>query len=68
MAENINLIMDRDRTMNSINSLSESIKDNSSKFEKTARHTKLKMLWAKYSILISIAAIVLLIIIFKIFL
>jgi vesicle transport protein SEC22 len=68
MAENINLIMDRDRTMNSINSLSESIKDNSSKFEKTARNTKLKMLWAKYSILISIAAIVLLIIIFKIFL
>ena len=68
MAENINLIMDRDRTMNSINSLSESIKDNSGKFEKTARNTKLKMLWARYSILISIAAIILLIIIFKIFL
>jgi len=66
MAENINLIMDRDRTMNSINSLSNSIKDNSGKFEKTAKQTKFKMLLAKYSIFISIGAIVLLIIIFKI--
>ncbi len=66
MAENINLIMDRDRTMNSISSLSESIRDNSGKFEKTARETRLKMLLAKYSILISIGAIILLIIIFKI--
>ena len=65
MAENINLIMDRDRTMNSINSLSESIRDNSGKFEKTARETRLKMLLAKYSILISIGAIALLIILFK---
>ena len=67
MKENINLIIDRDRTMNSINSLSESIKDNSGKFEKAARQTKLKMLLAKYSIFISIIAIILLIIIFKVF-
>ena len=52
--------------MNSISSLSESIRDNSGKFEKTARETRLKMLLAKYSILISIGAIILLIIIFKI--
>jgi vesicle transport protein SEC22 len=68
MAENINLIMDRDRTMNSINSLSESIKDNSGKFEKQAKQTKLRMLLAKYSIFIAIFAILFLIIIFKIFL
>ena len=67
MAENINLIMDRDRTMNSINSLSESIKENSGKFEKQARQTKYRMLLAKYSIFISIFAIILLIIIFKIY-
>ena len=66
MKENINLIMDRDRNMNSINSLSESIKDSSGKFEKTAKQTKLKMLWAKYSIFISIIAIILFIIVFKI--
>ena len=67
MKENINLIMDRDRNMNSINSLSESIKDNSGKFEKTAKQTKLKMLLAKYSLVISIFAIILLIVIFKIY-
>ena len=65
MKENINLIIDRDRNMNSIHKLSESIKDNSGKFEKTAKQTKLKMLLAQYSILISIVAIILLIIIFK---
>jgi len=67
MKENINLIMDRERNMNSINSLSESIKDNSGKFEKTAKQTKLKMLLAKYSLVISIFAIILLIVIFKIY-
>ena len=67
MKENIHLIMDRDRNMNSINSLSESIKDNSGKFEKTAKQTKLKMLLAKYSLVISIFAIILLIVIFKIY-
>ena len=65
MKENINLIIDRDRNMNSIHKLSESIKDNSGKFEKTAKQTTLKMLLAQYSILISIVAIILLIIIFK---
>ena len=66
MAENINLIMDRDRTMNSINSLSESIRENSGRFEKTARETRIKMLLAKYAILIGIGAVILLIILFKI--
>ena len=66
MAENINLIMDRDRTMNSINSLSESIRDNSGRFEKTARDTRIKMMLARYAIFFGIGAIILLIIIFKI--
>ena len=34
MAENINLIIDRDRTINSMNDLSNSIKDDSGKFKK----------------------------------
>ena len=62
MAENINLIMDRDRTMNSINSLSESIRDNSGRFEKTARDTRIKMMLARYAIFFGIGAIILLII------
>ena len=66
MAENINLIMDRERTMNSINSLSETIKDDSNKFKKVAKQTRLKMLWAKYSIFIVVFLIIALIIIFKI--
>ena len=66
MAENINLIMDRERTMNSINSLSETIKDDSNKFKKVAKQTRLKMLWAKYSIFIVIFLIIALIVIFKI--
>ena len=64
--KNLNLIMDRDRTMNSINSLSESIRENSGRFEKTARETRIKMLLAKYAILIGIGAVILLIILFKI--
>ena len=66
MAENINLIMDRGRTIDSINALSESIRDNSGKFEKTARETRLRMLMAKYAIFIGIGAIFFLIILFKI--
>jgi len=65
MAENITLMMDRDRTMMSINSLSETIKDNSGKFKDTARQTKIKMLLAKYAIFIVVIAIILLFIIFK---
>ena len=65
MKENINLIMDRDRNINSIKNLSDSIRDNSGKFEKTAKQTKLKMLWAKYSVYVGIFTILLLFILFK---
>lgn len=67
MAENISLIIDREKTMNSINSLSETIKDDSCKFKKVAYDTRIKMLLAKYSILIAIVTIFILIIIFKIY-
>ena len=67
MAENINLIMERDKTMNTINSLSENIKDDSGKFKKMAYETRIKMLLAKYSILIVLVIILVLIVIFKIY-
>ena len=67
MAENINLIIDRDRTINSMNDLSNIIKDDSGKFKKKAYETRLKMLLSKYTILIAIVIIFVLIIIFKIY-
>ena len=67
MAENINLIMDRDKTINTINILSENIKDDSGKFKKMAYETRIKMLLAKYSILIVLVIILVLIVIFKIY-
>lgn len=67
MAENINLIIDRDRTINSMNDLSNSIKDDSGKFKKKAYETRIKMLLSKYTILIAIVIIFVLIIIFKIY-
>lgn len=67
MAENINLIIDRERSIKSINSLSENIKDDSGKFKKKAYETRIKMMIQKYSILIAVGLILLLIIIFKIY-
>ena len=67
MAENINLIIDRDRTINSMNDLSNSIKDDSGKFKKKAYETRIKMLLSKYTILIAIVIIFVLIIVFKIY-
>ena len=67
MAENINLIIDRDRTINSMNDSSNSIKDDSGKFKKKAYETRIKMLLSKYTILIAIVIIFVLIIVFKIY-
>ena len=67
MAENINLIIDRDRTINSMNDLSNSIKDDSGKFKKKAYETRIKMLLSRYTILIAIVIIFVLIIVFKIY-
>ena len=67
MADSINHMMDRERTIKSINILSESIKDDSGKFKKLAYETRIKMLLSKYSVFIALFAIVLLIIIFKVY-
>ena len=67
LAENINLIMERDKTINSIYLLSENIKDDSGKFKKMAYETRIKMLLSKYSILIALAIILILIVVFKIY-
>lgn len=68
MAENINLIIDRERAIKSISSLSENIKDDSGKFKKLTYETRMKMLLQKYSILIAIVLIFILIVIFKVYL
>ena len=67
MADNIKLIIDRDRAIKSITNLSENIKDDSSKFKKLTYETRIKMLLQKYSILIAIFAILILIVIFKVY-
>jgi t-SNARE complex subunit (syntaxin) len=67
MAENINLIIDRDRTINSMNDLSDNIKKDSGKYKKKAYETRIKMLLSKYTILIAIAIIFVLVIVFKIY-
>lgn len=67
MADNIKLIIDRDRAIKSITNLSENIKDDSGKFKKMAYETRIKMLLQKYSILIAIFGIIILIVIFKVY-
>ena len=59
--------MERDKTINSIYLLSENIKDDSGKFKKMAYETRIKMLLSKYSILIALAIILILIVVFKIY-
>ena len=67
MADNIKLIIDRDRAIKSITNLSENIKDDSGKFKKLTYETRIKMLLQKYSILIALFAILILIVIFKVY-
>ena len=67
VADNIKLIIDRDRAIKSITNLSENIKDDSGKFKKLTYETRIKMLLQKYSILIAIFAILILIVIFKVY-
>lgn len=67
MAENINLIIDRERVIKNMNTLSENIKDDSGKFKKKAYETRIKMMIQKYSVFIAIGLILILIVIFKIY-
>jgi hypothetical protein len=48
MVENYNLIMEKDKIINSIYSLTEKIKDYSGKFKKMAYETRIKILLKKY--------------------
>lgn len=67
MAENISLLMDREKTMNSIHTLSLNIKEDSGTFKKKAYDTRIKLMLGKYSIFIAIGAIVILFIFFKLY-
>ena len=66
MAKNLNLIMDRDRTLKSISQLSEIIKNNSGKYKDITRKIRLRMLIVKFAILIGIGLLLFFIILFKI--
>ncbi len=68
MNDNINLILDREKSLDSINNLANTVKQDSETFKRKAIETRMRLLFAKYSILIAIAAIVLIVIIFKIYL
>jgi vesicle transport protein SEC22 len=64
-AESISLIMEREKTLNSIYDSSVNIKHHSDTFAKEAYKTRMKLLLSKYSIFIAIGAILILFIIFK---
>jgi hypothetical protein len=68
MTENINLIVEREKTMQSIERISETIKTDSKTFKNKTYDLRIKLLLAKYSIFIALAAIVILFVIFKFYL
>lgn len=65
MTENINLLLDREKNLESVSRMASSIKDDSKTFKKRAYETRIKLLFAKYSIFIAIFAILVLFIVFK---
>jgi vesicle transport protein SEC22 len=65
MTENINLIIDREKSLLNVERMSETVKNDSKTFKKLAYQTRMKMLLSKYSVLIGIGAILILFIIFK---
>ena len=65
MKENINLILDREKSLLNIDRISETIKDDSNTFRKKAINLRIKLLLAKYSVFIAIGSILILFIIFK---
>ncbi len=68
MTENINLIVEREKTMQNIERISETIKTDSKTFKNKTYDLRIKLLLAKYSIFIALAAIVILFVIFKFYL
>jgi len=67
MNENINLILDREKSLNSVTNMADTIKQESELFKKRAIETRMKLLLSKYSVFIAIGVILILFIIFKIY-
>jgi hypothetical protein len=65
MTENINLLLDREKSLDSITVMSGRIKEDSKTFKKKAYETRMKLLLSRYSVLIAIVAIVILFLVFK---
>ena len=68
MTENINLIVEREKTMHNIERISETIKYDSKTFKNKTYELRIKLLLSKYSLFIAIGAIVILFVIFKFYL
>jgi len=67
MTENINLIIDREKSLLNVERMSETVKNDSKSFKKMAYETRIKLLLAKYSLFIGVGVILILFIIFKIY-
>ncbi len=65
MTENINLILDREKSLYNIDRISETIKVDSKNFKNKTYDLRIKLLLAKYSIYLAIGAIFILFILFK---
>jgi vesicle transport protein SEC22 len=67
MTENINLILDREKSLYNIDRISETIKVDSKTFKNKTYDLRIKLMLAKYSVFIAIGAILILFIVFKIY-
>jgi vesicle transport protein SEC22 len=65
MTENINILLDRERNLESVSAMSNRIKEDSKTFKKKAYETRMRILLSRYSILIAIVGIVILFFVFK---
>ena len=74
MSENINLLMDREKNLESkiklkiaINRVSSTMKDDSKVFKNRAKEVRIKLLLAKYAPIIAIVVVIFLIVVFKVY-
>jgi hypothetical protein len=65
MSENIGLLLDREKSLDSIVVMSGRIKEDSKTFKKKAYETRMRLLLSRYSVLIAIVGIVILFLVFK---
>jgi vesicle transport protein SEC22 len=65
MTENISLLLDREKNLESVTVMSSRIKEDSKTFKKKAYETRIKLLFSKYSVLIALVGIVILFLVFK---